>query len=387
MTGAGRDGAGGVGEEAAVAAKTKSPAQRAARLAAKIAASAVVTGACVYYALHGVDRTEVAAELRALPLSGVLLYLLTLAVTHLFRAWRWEFLLRPVGVSVPLRRLLPISSVGFMAILALPLRLGEFVRPYYVAREGHVRMSTALGTVAVERIVDGLCISILFFGAYLVSAGDVFSPELRFGAWLSLLGFVGLTTFLVLALVRTETTLRLFLKFSLLSTFAPARAEKVADRIRSIIHGFRVLGDGKNLALFLVHTVAYWGCNGFGMWVLARQMDLPISLGAAFATMAFTGVVLSLPNAPGLVGQFHAGIKMALTAYLPAAVVNTKGFAYAVVLHGLQTVWYVALGVISLPLVTGGAKGSLRDALRQSNRAAEGAEAEPAAVGAPVAVE
>lgn len=349
------------------------------RLAGKIFASAAVTAVCIYYALHGVDRAQVMVELRSLPTVGVLLYVVTLAFTHLFRSWRWEYLLRPIGVSIPLSRLLPISSVGFMAILALPMRLGEFVRPYYVAREGHVRMSAALGTVAVERIIDGLMISILFFGSYLVSADSVFSPELRLGAWLSLAAFLALTTFLALALVRTDLTIRLFLKFSLLQRLAPARAAQVGDKIRSMISGFRVLADGRNLTLFLVHTVAYWGCNGLGMWVLARYMGLPISLGAAFATMAFTGVVLSLPNAPGLVGQFHAGIKMALGAYLPMAVVNSKGFAYAVVLHGLQTVWYVAVGALSLMLISNGRKTSLREAVRASNEAAETPEAEPAA--------
>lgn len=345
-----------------------------AKLAGKILASLVVTGVCVAYALHGVDRGQVLAELRQLTAGAVLLYVLTLAATHAFRTWRWEFLLRPLGVSLGFRQLLPMSSVGFMAVLVLPLRLGEFVRPYYVARARQVRMSAAVGTIAVERIIDGLCISILFFVAYLLSAGDMFSAQLRVAAWLSLCGFVGLTAFLALALVRTELAIDLFLRVSLLSTLAPARAPHIGDKIRSLISGFRVLSDHRNLAAFLAHTVAYWGCNGLGMWVLARQMGLPISLGAAFVTMAFTGVVLSLPNSPGLVGQFHAGIKMALAAYLPAAMVNTKGFAYAVVLHGLQTVWYVGTGVVALPFC-GGKHESWTAVLRRSQQAGDRAEA------------
>jgi hypothetical protein len=348
------------------------------KLVGKILASTIVTVGCLYYALHGMDRAQVVAELGVLPATGVLLYLATLAVTHFFRSARWNYLLRPIGVSVPLRRLLPISSVGFMAILALPLRLGEFVRPYYVAREGHLRMSAAVGTVAVERIIDGLIISVLFFGSYLMSTHSEFSRQLRVAAWLSLGGFVGLTAFLALALARTDAAIDLFLRFSLLRRLSPARGARVSEKIRSMISGFRVLGDGRNLGLFLAQTVAYWGSNGLGMWVLARYMGLPISLGAAFTTMAFTGVVLSLPNAPGLVGQFHAGIKMALSAYLPLAVVNAKGLAYAIVLHGLQTVWYVAAGVISLMILSRGRTGSLRDAVRASNQAAESPEEEPA---------
>jgi uncharacterized protein (TIRG00374 family) len=350
------------------------------RLAGKIVASLLVTIVCVAYVLRGVDREAVLAELKSLTPFAVGMYAITLALTHLFRAWRWEFLLRPLGVSIPMARLLPISSVGFMAILALPLRLGELVRPYFVARAGHMRMSAALGTVAVERIIDGLVISLLFFGAYVASAtsGDRFPAELRVAAWLSLLGFVALTGFLVLALIRTDRAIALGL-WPLRKIGVPAhRREALAERIRSVISGFRVLGDGKNLPLFLLQTALYWGCNGFGMWLLARQLGLPISPGAAFATMAFTGVVLTLPNAPGLVGQFHAGVKLALLAYLPAQLVNTKGVAYAVVLHGLQTVWYVAVGLLSLPLAGGGAM-SLGEVLRRSKEAADEPDAEPAA--------
>ena len=351
-------------------------------LVAKIAASAVVTIVCVAYVLRGVDRAGVVAELKRLTPLAVGLYGVMLALTHTFRAWRWEFLLRPLGISIPLGRLLPISSVGFMAMLALPLRLGELVRPYFVAREGHVRMSAAVGTIAVERIMDGLVISLLFFGAYLVSGRDAaggggFSPELRVAAWLSLLGFVGLTTFLAVALLSTDRTIGLCLALLRRAGLSRARAEKLAERIRSVISGFRVLGDGRNLPLFLLHTALYWGCNGLGMWLLARQLGLPISLGAAFATMAFTGVVLTLPNAPGLVGQFHAGVKLALLAYLPAEIVNTKGVAYAVVLHGLQTAWYVGVGLLSLPLCGRGAP-SLREALHRSKQTAEIPEAGPA---------
>jgi uncharacterized protein (TIRG00374 family) len=336
----------------------------------KIALSLGMGAVCVAYVLHGMDRPAVLAALRELPPSAIVIYLATVAVTHFFRAARWDYLLRPLGVSVPLKRLLPISSVGFMAILALPVRLGEFVRPYFLTRERGVRMSASLGTVAVERIIDGLLISVLFFGAYLVSAGDMFTRELRVAAWLSLLGFLSLTVFLAFARVWTEQTIAFALRVSLLPTLAPARAHQVADKLRALISGFHSLADKRNFGIFLLQSTLYWGFNGLGMWLLARQMGLPISLGAAYATMSFTGVVLSLPNSPGLVGQFHAGIKLGLLAYLPAAVVNSRGMAYAIVLHGLQTIWYVVVGLLSLPAVSAGG-GSLAQAVRESNLAAQ----------------
>lgn len=342
------------------------------KFALKIALSLVVGGVCVYFAAKGVKLDDVVAGMRVLPASGIALFLATCAVTHFLRAWRWEFLLRPIGVSLPLSRLLPISSAGFMAILALPVRLGEFVRPYFVTRERAVGMSALLGTVAVERIIDGLLISILFFVSYLVSAGDAFTPALRVAAWIPLLGFVGLTTFLALARVWTDQTIAFALRVSLLRWLAPKLAQKVGHRLHDLISGFGVLADHRNFGIFLVQSLAYWGCNGFGMWLLARQMGLPIPLGAAYTTMAFTGVVLSLPNSPGLVGQYQLGIRLALLAYLPEAVVKSRGISYSIVLHGLQTIRYVGVGVLSLPALR--RDGSLAEAVRESNRVVERAE-------------
>jgi uncharacterized protein (TIRG00374 family) len=351
----------------------------------KLVLSLGVGAICVIYAMKGMDRRAVVDGLRALPASAIASYLAVLAVAHVLRSWRWGYLLRPLGVKLPLRRLLLIGSVGFMAILALPVRLGEFVRPYFVTRERGVRMSAALGTVAVERIIDGLLISILFFVSYLCSAGDRFTPELRLGAWVSLIGFLFLTAFLAFARVWTEQTIAFVLRVSLVQRLAPQRAHHLADKLRALISGFDVLADRRNFGIFLGQSVLYWGAGGFGMWILARQMGLPISLAASYTAMAFTGVVLSLPNAPGLVGQYHAAIKMALMAYLPASVVNARGMAYAIVLHGVQTIWYVALGLLAAPALSAtGSHTSLAEAVRESSRAVEEGEiadaAEPAAL-------
>src|SRR5436190_8544426 len=87
-------------------------------------------------------------------------------VVHICRSLRWNHLLAPLGVKVPAGPLLAISSVGFMMILAFPARLGEFVRPGLLRKGRYTTASAALGTVAVERIVDGLVISLLVFGAF-----------------------------------------------------------------------------------------------------------------------------------------------------------------------------------------------------------------------------
>jgi hypothetical protein len=342
------------------------------KLFAKIFLSLSVGALCIGLAVRKVDLRQTAAVLRNIPLSAVLIYTLSIVPVHILRAWRWKYLLRPIGVSMTFGRLMIISTVGFMAILALPFRLGEFARPYYVVRQGQSRMSEVLGTVAVERIVDGLVIAILLFVTYLFAfthGGKAYPAVLAVSAWLALLGFLGLTIFLGCALRWPDKTIALALALTFLRRISPKTADKVADRMRALIQGFRALRHPRDMIPFLIQTLLYWGANGMGMWILARAMHLPIPIHGAFAAMAFTGVMISLPNAPGLVGQFHAGIVLALAAYLPESILTSAGGAYAVALHGIQFVWYVALGFVAL-LFVGESSGSLRTLVVESKRAA-----------------
>ncbi len=343
------------------------------KLFVKILLSLSVGALCVWLAMRKIDLHQTRAVLHSVPYWVLGLYALTIIPVHLLRVWRWKYLLRPIGVILPFRRLLVISTIGFMAILALPFRLGEFARPYYVVREGQSRMSAVLGTIAVERIIDGLFIAILLFVTYLYSflpGAHVYPPLLAISAWLALIGFIGLTVFLAFALRWPDATIRMALGVTFVRRLSPKLAEKLDDKLHALIQGFRALGHLRDMVPYLIQTALYWGANGLGMWMLARLMNLPIPIHAAFAAMAFTGVLITLPNSPGLVGQFHAGIVLALAAYLPKSILMSVGGAYAIALHGIQFVWYVGLGLTAL-LFVGEASGSFRSLVVESKRAAE----------------
>ena len=77
-----------------------------------------------------------------------------------FRALRWQFLLNPLRYF-PVKRLYPVVVIGYAANNLLPMRLGELVRSYYLARQENFSASSALGSVAVERVFDGLTLMVL----------------------------------------------------------------------------------------------------------------------------------------------------------------------------------------------------------------------------------
>ncbi len=276
---------------------------------------------------------------------------------HLCRSLRWNYLLAPLDITVPTGPLLAISSVGFMAILALPLRLGEFVRPGLLRRRG-ISASAALGTVAVERIVDGLMISLFVFFAFLSLRGPD-SPSWMMPTAFTALGiFAAALVFLLFAMKWPEKTVRFSLTMSLLPRFAPRIAKIIEEKLLEMIRGFAVLKDLPNLAKFLVWTAVYWSANGMTVWVLAKGFQtieprFDLSLIGGFAVMGLVGVGISLPNAPGLVGQYQAFTLLGLSLYLgPAALqggaIYPVALAYAIIHHLFQVVWYVGAGALGL---------------------------------------
>jgi uncharacterized protein (TIRG00374 family) len=279
-------------------------------------------------------------------------YLGLQVVVHVCRSLRWNHLLAPLGVKVPAGPLLAISSVGFMMILALPARLGEFVRPGLLRRRG-ISASAALGTVAVERIIDGLLISLLVFGTFFTLRGPDAPGWMMPTAYTALGVFSAALVFIVFAMWRPEKTVRFCMNMSLLPRFAPRIAAVIEAKVLDMIRGFAVLKNGKQLAAFLVWSIVYWTANALGVWVLALAFGLPLSVVGGFAVMGLVGVGISLPNAPGLVGQFQWFTLLALSLYFPGVMdegsaLRAQALAYAITQHLLQVSWYVGMGMLGM---------------------------------------
>src|SRR2546429_9856424 len=70
---------------------------------------------------------------------------------------RGQLILRNAGGQrLPLLPVWHATAIGFMANNLLPVRAGEFARAYAAQQQLPVRFSTALASVGVERVLDGL---------------------------------------------------------------------------------------------------------------------------------------------------------------------------------------------------------------------------------------
>jgi uncharacterized protein (TIRG00374 family) len=103
-------------------------------------------------------------------LEGVgLIYL-----TYILRARRWKVFLRPLNKVATSASIIPPTFIGFAGIAILG-RPGDLIRPFLISRKENVSFPSQIAILAVERIFDIGCFTLLL-------VLDVFlSPEIRHG--------------------------------------------------------------------------------------------------------------------------------------------------------------------------------------------------------------
>lgn len=325
---------------------------------------------------HPAAQGNIVAPVREIDWLWLVPYVGLFLVIHVLRILRWGVLLRPLD-RVGTWRLLLVGSVGFMAILLFPLRLGEFVRPYLVSRETRIPMTSALATCVVERIIDALAVVFILFLVVALLPRDLAPPGVLQAGYLTLFIFLGALAVLLAAHRKRELTLGLLQ--ATLGRVAPGLARRIAGLLGTFIDGLKALPTPGSLVLFLGQTTLYWLLIGLGYWVLFRAVGITLPDGnwpglvVAFAVMAILAIGIILPGGPAFAGSFEVALSLGLGLFITSEMLATRGAAYILLMHTLQFVLQVVVGLASLS--SGGF--SLRRMVQDSQTAARSGGAAP----------
>jgi uncharacterized protein (TIRG00374 family) len=305
-----------------------------------------VSALALWLTLRGKDLGAIWGAMRQADYRYLAPYLGILALIHLCRTVRWGILLEPVA-KVPFARLNAVAAVGFMALVVLPFRIGEFARPYLVADRPRLRVSAALSSIVVERVVDGIFTGLLLTVALLAVPDDAPGVRvLRVGGLLVAAAFAGLLAFLIVAYRNRDLAVRFTAR--LVGPFSPRLSERVAGMMDAFIHGLRLVPSRRKLALFFLLTAVYWGLNAAGISILARGFAFELSLVQSCAVLGVLVVGVMIPAGPGMVGTFQGAILIGLGLFAASDTLHTRGLAYSNVLWAAQIGQQIAFGLVFL---------------------------------------
>lgn len=312
----------------------------------RLAAGLVVSGLALWLTLRGRDLHAIWAATLDADLRYVLPYLAFPVAIHFVRTLRWGILLEPVA-RVPFARLNAAAAVGFMALTILPFRLGELARPCLVAERPTLRVSAALSSVVVERVVDGLFMAALLVLTLLaVPEGARGVQAFRVAGLVVFALFAAILAFLAVAHRNRAAAVRFTERA--LGSVSPRVAARASGMMDAFIQGLRLVPSRRKMAAFFGLTLLYWGLSGWGMKVLARGFGFDLPLVAAYTVLGVLVVGVMIPAGPGMVGTYQAAVVLGLSLFAPRERVDVQGTAYANVLWAIQLVFVTAFGLVFL---------------------------------------
>lgn len=293
----------------------------------------------VYFALRGQDFGRIREALGQVNYWWILPALVVYMTGICIRAFRWSLLLRPIQ-RVPLRLVIPITVIGYMANNVLPLRTGELVRSYVLSKNTGIPKTTALATIAVERLIDG--ITLLMF--ILVS--------MTFVTYTSYLRHIAIVAFGVFSvaligifLLTLGGNFRDRLLQIVLGPLPTSVADKVEKLTESFLSGLEIMKNKRDLSLVMLTSLVAWLFEASTYYLIARgfpsALTSKMGVGETLLTTGVGNLATLVPSGPGYVGTFEAGIQAVLHGALNIPL--EMSFSYAVVLHATLyfpvTVW------------------------------------------------
>jgi uncharacterized protein (TIRG00374 family) len=290
------------------------------------AVALVLAGVLLYYSLRGIDWRQVWTILASTQPSYLGLMLFITTGSLILRGVRWWILLR---VSGPVR--LPTAfwatCAGYFGNNFLPARAGELVRTMMVDAEAGLGRTFVLTTALSERIVDAVAL-------VLISSLILLTLPVRPGWYASaarpfaIIGICGVAGIAILP------KLERFWKHLLDRAPVPDRFRgKLKHILEQVLFGLRAFHDARRLLAFLGLTAVIWFLDAVGSILLARSLDIHLTVPMAYLLITGLGLGSALPSTPGYVGIYQF---VAVTVLMPFGFSRSAVIAYTLLLQVLQ---------------------------------------------------
>jgi hypothetical protein len=319
-----------------------------------ILASLVVAAVFLYLAFRNVSLGDLGDALREVDPWWLVLAVCVSPFIQIFRAWRWQLELLPL-THVPLGRLWIVTSVAYMAINLLPVRLGEFVRPWLLSRRANVTFSNVVGNLVIEKTMDSVVILFYILTGLLITAD--LPLWVRRGALFPAAAALVLVILVLLMWWRGESFVDRWVVHRLPERFGGG----VKRAVKAVLDGMQIVPNPRLVLAVFVVSLILWFLPILSSYIMIRAFGFAIPFSAALIVFIFIGFGTALPNAPGMIGTYQYACILALALF---GVDKPAALAYGLLLNAVQLLTLVAQGLIAFPLA-GVTVADLRRARRQ----------------------
>ena len=292
----------------------------------------------VYYSFANTseaDRQQIIISIKQADLRFVFLSLVFGAFSHLSRAYRWSYLLRPLGYRPTFMMRILTVMISYFSNLGIP-RSGEVLRATALATYANVPFEKSFGTIVTERIID----LVMLFS--LIGLGFVLQGELL----LKVIGNPSLDGMLIVWMVLAASVF--FLGIRQLKRSQHALAVKIIRFFTGLWQGMLSIRAIKGKWAFVGHTLFIWAMYLMMFWVVT--LALPETSGLTFSALipAFVAGGFAMSATNGGIGLYPIAVAAVLQAF---DIPYPQALAFGWVMWTGQTLMVVVFGSLSFLLL------------------------------------
>ncbi len=269
----------------------------------------------------------------------VCLGLLIAFFSHLSRAYRWKFLLEPLGFHPKLSTMYHSVMSGYVINFTVP-RSGEVARAGLLAQYENVPFEKGFATIVVERVIDVIMLGlVVFISGILQTNTEGFDEITKSGVETSS------SDWLFYAIIAAACVGLVLLVFYFVNEKFKAFCN---EKILGFYEGLKSVWTMKKKWSFIAHTVFIWSCYVGSIWVFAQAFPETsgMAIGCVFGSFVVGAAAIAL--LPGGIGAYPTWVNAVLVLY------GIQFAGFGIFIWVAQTVLIVVLGLISLFLIQRG---------------------------------
>ncbi|MEE3349584.1 MAG: lysylphosphatidylglycerol synthase transmembrane domain-containing protein [Candidatus Gastranaerophilaceae bacterium] len=260
------------------------------------------------------------------------------------RGFRWKALLANNPKYSPVH-LGEVFIVGSFLNAYLPARIGDLYRAYYLGNVKQEKKMKILGSVILERTLDGVTVLGILFIAILLYCRQQWILNI---AYASAILFVGslIIFFVVCKYNKVDFIKDKVISFSKcfpknFSDKISAVTEKIASYSNSFIEGFEAFRDIRYFLSALFMSILIWGMECVVAWYVLTSFDLGFGFGASLFVISLISFSTMIPSASIFVGPYQYAYILALGIF---GVSKSASLAVATVHQGIMMIVLAILG-------------------------------------------
>jgi uncharacterized protein (TIRG00374 family) len=265
----------------------------------------LISAVCVWLSMRDVRLAEVLHSLRKANYLGFVAVMMLTVGGFYLRAIRWRSL-----IDSPHRigghRLFSATMIGFMANNVLPFRLGEFIRPWALARSERLSKTTLIATVVVERAIDMITLLAILGIALAVHpiSGDTEAGRMtRGGATVLVVACIALTVF-VIALERSERLAHAVIG-RLSAPLPPRFRERATGALDHFVRGLGLFRDVPRLLWVFMLSFVMFLSFAVALNVSTWALGIDVPWYGGLIMLVITAIGIMVPAAPGYIGTLN----------------------------------------------------------------------------------